>query len=160
MTTRRVFYSFHYEQDNWRAGQVRNIGAIEGNEPASDNDWESITGRGETAIRQWIDDQMSGRSCVVVLIGTRTAGRKWVKYEIEKAWKDGKGLLGVYIHNLKDADGDQSAKGANPFDDFNVNGTPLSSIVTAYNPPSTTSTNVYAHIRDNMADWIEEALGS
>ena len=26
---RRVFYSFHYDPDNWRAAQVRNIGSIE-----------------------------------------------------------------------------------------------------------------------------------
>ena len=160
MAKRRVFYSFHYEPDNWRASQVRNIGVVEGNQPASDNDWESITGSGDTSIRRWIDEQMYGRSCIVVLIGAKTAGRKWIKYEIEKAWTDGKGLLGVYIHNLKDSDGDQSSKGANPFDDFSVNGTPLSSIVPVYNPPYTTSTNVYAHIRDNIADWIEDALSS
>ena len=28
---RRVFYSFHYQPDNWRAAMVRNIGSIEGN---------------------------------------------------------------------------------------------------------------------------------
>ena len=44
---------------------------------------------------------MRGRSCVVVLIGSKTANREWVQYEIKKAWKDGKALLGVYIHGLK-----------------------------------------------------------
>lgn len=159
--TRRVFYSFHYKPDNWRVSTVRNIGAVEDNKPAEDNDWESITGRGEAAIKRWIDDQMSGRSCVVVLIGARTAGRKWINYEIEKAWHEGKGLLGVYIHNIKDAEGNQSTKGANPFANFvDENGTRLSSIVHAYNPPYTASTSVYSYIRENMADWIEEALDS
>ncbi len=37
---RRAFYSFHYKPDNWRAAQVRNMGVIEGNLVASDNDWE------------------------------------------------------------------------------------------------------------------------
>ena len=37
---RKCFYSFHYQPDNVRASQVRNIGAIEGNQPVSDNDWE------------------------------------------------------------------------------------------------------------------------
>ena len=36
---RRVFYSFHYSPDNWRAAMVRNIGSIEGNRPATDNGW-------------------------------------------------------------------------------------------------------------------------
>lgn len=42
MAPRKVFYSFHYKPDNWRASQVRNIGAVEGNKPASDNDWEEV----------------------------------------------------------------------------------------------------------------------
>lgn len=36
---RRVFFSFHYKPDNWRAAQVRNAGVVEGNTPVSDNDW-------------------------------------------------------------------------------------------------------------------------
>jgi hypothetical protein len=34
---KQVFYSFHYDNDNWRASQVRNMGVIEGNRPAPDN---------------------------------------------------------------------------------------------------------------------------
>ena len=102
---RRVFYSFHYVKDNWRASQVRNIGAIEGNEPVKDNDWETVKRGGDKAIEKWINDQLNGRSCTIVLIGNETAGRKWIKYEIEKSWNDGKGLFGIYIHNLKDKDG-------------------------------------------------------
>ena len=34
--TRKVFFSFHYKPDNWRASQVRNIGKVEGNTPAGD----------------------------------------------------------------------------------------------------------------------------
>lgn len=49
---RRVFYSFHYDPDNWRAAQVRNIGSIEGNSPASDNDWETVTRGGDAAIKR------------------------------------------------------------------------------------------------------------
>jgi len=39
MPRRQVFYSFHYEADAWRAAQVRNMGVVEGNQPASDNEW-------------------------------------------------------------------------------------------------------------------------
>ena len=56
MTTRRVFFSFHYKPDNWRASEVRNIGKVEGNSPASDNDWETVTEGGEVAIKKWIND--------------------------------------------------------------------------------------------------------
>ena len=155
---RRVFFSFHYKPDNWRASQVRNIGVIEGNAAVSDNDWETITGRGDEAIRRWINEQMHGRSCAIVLIGNRTAGRKWINYEIKKAWNDGKGVVGIYIHNLRDSNRSQASKGKNPFNDFTVNGRTLSSIVKAYDPPHKRSTDVYNYIEDNIEDWVEEAI--
>ena len=82
---RKVFYSFHYKPDNWRASQVRQMGVIEGDAPVSDNDWEKVTKGGDEAIKKWIDGQMSGKSCAVVLIGTNTAGRKWINHKIIKA---------------------------------------------------------------------------
>ena len=91
MVKRRAFFSFHYTPDNWRVAQVRNIGAVEGNAPVSDNDWGTVTKGGDATIRNWINNQMSGKSCAIVLIGRHTSGRKWIKYEIEKAWNDGKG---------------------------------------------------------------------
>jgi hypothetical protein len=155
---RRVFYSFHYVPDAWRTSQVRNIGTIEGNKPASDNDWETVKKGGDDAIKRWINNQLDGRSCTIVLIGSQTAGRKWIKYEIEKSWNDGKGVLGIYIHNLKDSDGNQTTKGKNPFADFNVKGTSLSSIVKAYDPPYSDSKDVYNYISNNIETWIEEAI--
>jgi hypothetical protein len=157
---RDVFFSFHYKPDNWRAGQVRGIGALDANEPVSDNTWESITDQGDAAIENWIAKEMAGRPCAIVLIGSATAGRKWVKYEIKKAWDDGMGLVGVHIHNLKDSAQQQSAKGANPFSSFDVSGTPLSSIVDAHDPPYSTSTNVYSYIADNIAAWVDDAIST
>jgi len=155
---RRAFYSFHYVPDNWRASQVRNMGVIDGNKPASDNDWEQIKKGGDTAIQRWIDDQLDGKSVAIVLIGSQTTGRKWIKYEIKKSWEDKKGVLGVYIYNLKDKDGNQASKGRNPFDNFTISGTTMSSIVKVYDPPYTTSTNVYDYIKTNLPDWIEKAI--
>lgn len=159
---RRVFYSFHYAPDNWRASQVRNIGAVEGNQPAKDNDWETITKGGDKAIEKWIAAQMDGRSCVVVLIGSGTANRKWINHEIAKAWNDGKGILGIHIHRLKNSTGDIGTKGANPFDyvTLKTSGKKLSSVVNVYDPPGYSSTDVYAHIRDNLASWIETAIAN
>lgn len=158
--TRRVFYSFHYVPDNWRASQVRNIGTVEGNKPASDNDWETVKKGGEKVIQSWIDDQLNGRGCTVVLIGSGTAKRKWIDYEIEKSWNDGKGVLGIYVHNLKSSDGKQSTKGANPFAHFTMkrDSKSLSSIVMTYDPPFTDSKDVYSHISDNIEKWIEDAI--
>lgn len=139
---------------------MRNIGVVQGDAPVSDNDWEAIKKGGDKAIQAWIDGQLNGKSCTIVLIGAKTAGRKWIKYEIEKSWNDGKGVLGIYIHNLKDKDGKQSTKGRNPFDDFTMerDNKQLSSIVKAYDPPYTTSTKVYDYIKNYMEGWVEEAI--
>lgn len=155
---RRIFYSFHYKPDNWRVSKIRNIGAIEGNKPATDNDWETVTGRGDAAIEKWIKDQMSGRSCAVVLIGQNTAGRKWIDYEIVESWKKGMGLFGIHIHNITNSAGEQSSKGSNPFSGFKIGDKSLSSIVKTYDPPFSTSSYVYNHIADNIVDWIDEAI--
>ncbi len=157
---RSTFFSFHYKPDNWRASQVRNIGAVEGNKPCSDNDWEKVTKEGDDAIKKWIADQMNGRSCSIVLIGSATAGRKWINHEITKTWNDKKGIVGIYVHNLQDSDKKQSTKGANPFEGITVgeDKKKLSTIVKAYDPPYSTSTSVYDHIKSNLAAWVEEAV--
>ena len=155
---RRIFFSFQYRPDNWRAAAVRNMGLVEGNRPVSDNEWESVTRGGNAAIKRWIDGQMYGKSCAIVLIGRHTSGRKWIQYEIRKAWNDNKGLVGIYIHNLRDRNGDQAPKGANPFYRISVNGKRLSSMVKAYDPPYKRSKNVYSHIAENLAAWVEEAI--
>ena len=59
----KVFFSFHYKPDNWRASQIRNIGMIEGNSPVADNKWEEIKRGGEQAIKRWIDTQLKGEPC-------------------------------------------------------------------------------------------------
>lgn len=157
---RRVFYSFHYKPDGWRAAQVRNAGVVEGNRPVSDNKWESITSSGDAAIKRWIAAQLDGKSCAVVLIGSATAGRKWINYEITKAWNDGKGVVGIHIHNLKDILGNKSRKGKNPFDYLTMkrDDRKLSSIIEAYDPPYTTSKYVYDYIKDNIEAWVDEAI--
>ena len=156
---RRSFYSFHYKPDNWRASQVRNMGVVDGNRPCTDNDWETITKGGDDKIKKWIAEQLDGKSCVIVLIGTGTAGRKWINYEIVKGWDDGKGVVGVHVHNLFDSEKKQATKGANPFASIKYGSTKmLSSIVKAYDPPYSTSTSVYDYIKNNLSDWVDEAV--
>ena len=155
MAKRQIFYSFHFDNDVLRVQQVRNIGALEDNQPVSKNDWEDVKKNGDNAIEKWIDDNMKYRSCIVVLVGEETAGRKWVKHEIKKAWEEGKGLLGIYIHNIKCPNNGTCSKGANPFDQFTVDGQKLSSIVSCHNP---SSTDAYGDIKKNLETWVENAI--
>lgn len=156
MAKRQVFYSFHFDNDVMRVQQIRNIGAIEDNKPVSPNEWEEVKRKGDTGIKKWIDDNMNYRSCVVVLVGSETASRRWVKYEIEKAWNDGKGLLGIYIHNINCPRNGKCYKGSNPFDQFKFNdGSKLSSKINCYNP---NSIDPYIDIKNNIESWIETAI--
>ena len=159
MTKHRAFYSFHYIPDNWRVATVRNIGAIEGNKPASDNDWETVKKGGDVAIKKWIADQMHGRSCTVVLVGSNTANRKWINHEIVKSWDDSMGVVGIYIHGLKNSEGETSTKGKNPFDFINhtKTGKKLSSIVKCCNPTGSNSQERYNWISENLANAVAEA---
>ena len=134
------------------------MGVVEGNKPATDNDWETVKKGGDKAIQNWIDGQLKGKSVAIVLIGEKTAGRKWIKYEIKKAWEDGKGVMGIYIHYLEDSDGNQSAKGKNPFDAYKIGDKSMSDIVKAYDPPYLSSRYVYNHIKEKLAEWIEKAI--
>lgn len=153
---KRIFYSFHFDNDVMRVQLIRNIGSIDGNKPVTPNKWEEIKNTGADKIKGWIENNMKGKSCVVVLVGEDTANRKWVKYEIKKAWEDGKGLLGIYIHNLKCARNGYGKKGVNPFDQFTFeNGKKLSSVVKCYNP---SSVDTYNDIKNNIDSWIDEAI--
>lgn len=159
MANRQVFFSFHFEKDVWRASQVRNMGAIEGNSPLSDNAWEEVKRQGEEHIQAWIDEQLKYRSCVIVLVGQETANRPWVRHEIERGWKLGKGVLGICIHNLKNREGYQSSKGTNPFATFTFGqDKTFDQIVRLYDSPFSSSTDVYAHISQNIASWVEDAI--
>jgi hypothetical protein len=159
---RQVFYSFHFNNDVMRVQQIRNMGVIEGNTPVSPNAWE-IARRTPGGIERWINENMRYRSCVVVLVGSHTATRPWVRYEIEKGWNDGKGVVGIYIHNLRDPRTanvspyyGRCGQGANPFDGFSFrNGATLSSVVRCHNP---SSVDAYADIRGHIQGWIDQAI--
>jgi hypothetical protein len=163
MAKRQVFYSFHFDNDVMRTQQVRNIGVIEGNKPVSANDWETAR-KTPGGVEKWIDENMKYKSCIIVLVGSETAIRPWVKYEIRKAWEDSKGVFGIYIHNLKDPRYSNMSplygkctQGKNPFDQFTFTngGAQLSSKIKCYNP---NSYDAYNDVANNIEQWIEEAI--
>ena len=114
---RRVFFSFHYENDVWRASIVRNSGVVEGSAAAGFQDaslWEEAKKKGEAAIQRMIDAALNGTTVTAVLIGAETSTRPWVDYEIKKSIERGNGLLGIYVDQIKGSDGRTSYRGAVP----------------------------------------------
>lgn len=158
---RRIFFSFHYDRDIRRVVQVRNSWVVRaGNEtqPFMDKaEWESIKRTGKQAIEKWIDKQLNGTSVTVVLIGAETYDREWVKHEIKRSYELGKGMLGIYIHNVRDPQMGTDTKGKNPFDHWSIkqNGRDVS-FSSLY--------KTYDWARDdgygNFAGWIESAAAA
>lgn len=102
---RKVFFSFHYDNDVNRANVVRNSWVIRGKSSAGFIDkaeFEEIKRRGKTAVERWIDDQLIGTSVTVVLIGRETLSRPFVQYEIIESYKKGNPIIGIGIGNIKD----------------------------------------------------------
>jgi len=153
---RTTFFSFHYDNDIWRASQVRNSDVIDNNIDESGfidgASWESIKRDGEDAVRDWINRQMKGCSVTVVLIGSDTYNRKWVNHEIKKSYKENMGLLGVRIHKIRDEDENRDRSGKNPLSRYedSKTGEDLSSIFNTYDW-------VNDNGRENLGDWVEEA---
>jgi hypothetical protein len=133
------------------------MGVVEGDEPVSPNDWEQIKRRGDAAVERWIDDNMKYKRCVIVLIGSETASRPWVKYEIKRAWELKKGLFGIYIHNLRCPRSGTCVKGLNPFNNWNVGNQSMASLVTCYDP---NSWDAYGDISKNLESWVSNAIAA
>lgn len=102
---RRVFFSFHYNNDINRSMTVRNSWVTQGKEAAGFVDkaaFEQIKRQGDAAVHCWIDKQLEGTSVTVVLIGSETLNRPFVQYEICKSLQRGNAVIGVHISGIKD----------------------------------------------------------
>jgi hypothetical protein len=121
---RRVFFSFHYDGDIWRANQVRNCNVVAGADLAGffdHSEYEEAKRTKEAGIRRMILKHLENTTVTVVLIGKETSNRPWVKYEIEQSITRKNGLLGIHIHHLKDQSGMSSFwRGSSPSTPWSV----------------------------------------
>jgi hypothetical protein len=155
---RKAFFSFHYGSDVWRANIVRNSWVTKDDREAAGfldaADFEEVKKGGEAAIKKWIDDQLKGTSVTVVLIGSDTSDREYIKYELKKSYEKGNGMLGIYVHQLKDKNGNTSEKGSNKFGeigkDSGGNAVHFSATYSCYDWVDNDGYN-------NLGAWIEAA---
>lgn len=70
------------------------------------------------------------------------------------------GVVGMYIHGLKNQDGYIANQGKNPFDciSYGDSGKKLSSNVKCYNPSGSNSKERYDWISQYISDAAEEAI--
>jgi antiphage defense system Thoeris ThsB-like protein len=108
---RRVFFSFHFENDIWRVNQVRNANVVAGADQAGffdHSEYAEAEKKSLTVIDRMIRERLAGTTVTIVLIGTQTAQRPWVQREIELSLAQKNGLLGIHIHHLKNRRGESS----------------------------------------------------
>ena len=154
---RRVFFSFHYQRDSIRVSQIRECNSITSHFEESPfipaSAWESIKRQGPAAIKKWIDDQMHYCGVVVVLAGFETASREWVKYELEKAHREKKGIVCIDLAGMRNMLGQVDPSGTNPLRTaVDSQGNSLYSL-NKYKTYSWENNNG----RSNVDEWIEEA---
>ena len=114
---RRVFFSFHFENDIWRANQVRMANVVAGTDTAGffdHSEYEDAKKKGDDIVKRLILKHLDNTTVTVVLTGEETASRPWVRYEIDQSIARKNGLLGVHIHHLKDQNGLTTAGGVKP----------------------------------------------
>ena len=161
---RVVFFSFDYD-DVWRVNQVRNSGSFVGEQRSGFRDkaeYEKVKLRGDTAIKRWIRKQMHGCSVTCVLIGRDTNASNWVHFEIQESIEHGMGLVGVYIHKLKNKDG-QTAEGFfhpdNPLSEHDMPTEKLWGLI-----PVSAEDHFQSYVweprrpaRNQLGQWVEQA---
>lgn len=114
---RRTFFSFHFENDIWRANQVRNSNVVVGADVAGffdHSEYEDAKRRGDAAVKAMIQDHLKYTTVTVVLIGSETAQRPYVQYEIQESLTRKNGLLGIFIDHLQDQSRRTSFRGQTP----------------------------------------------
>lgn len=121
---RRVYCAFHYQNDISRVNVVRNSWLTHQNrETAGFFDasfWESAKKTGDAAIKRMIHNGLDGTSVTAFLLGSETAWRPWVRYELEESYKRGNGMLAIRIHGIKNLQGYTSSFGENIFATFTI----------------------------------------
>jgi len=107
--TKNVFISHHHKDDanvdkltdllSKKGFNIRNssIRAKPENQLRLDNKLVK-----DTVIQRLLRMKISWAGSVIVLVGKETHSRPWVNWEIEQAHKQGKNIVGVYEHGLKD----------------------------------------------------------
>lgn len=154
---RRAFFSFHYELDVQRASVVRNSRLTHGEQLSfiDASMWEEAKRKSPDALKKLISDALQNTTVTVILIGSHTNDRHWVKYELEQSIARGNGIVGVRVNKIKNFQGQVTQRGNNPLDSAQV------TFSSGNRKPASGYYKTYDYIDDdgynNLGTWIEEA---
>lgn len=112
MTIRRHVFISHHHADDEKVDQLTDLLTRAGSDvrnssvrmkPENQRRLEEGRVKDET-IRRLLRMKISWASTMVVLIGDETHTRPWVDWEINEAARQGKRIVGVYLHGGTDAE--------------------------------------------------------
>lgn len=124
--TRKVFFSFHYEDvKSFRVNVVRNSSMFKATGDTSRvmdaSMWEEARLKGITDLKALINANLKGTSVTAVLIGESTHSRRWVKYELVKSFVKGNAILGIHLNRIRERTTSMiSRKGLNPLERLGI----------------------------------------
>jgi hypothetical protein len=118
---RRVFFSFHCDEDLGRADvvfrswQAHHPDSTQAPSFLDSRVWEKAKTNGDDSVKHLIREGVDQTSVTCVLAGANTWDRRWVRYEIARSLEQESGLLAVRINGIADAKTRQTtASGWNP----------------------------------------------
>lgn len=103
--TYNVFFS-HYHKDEESIEQLKSLlqsKAINIKDSSIDSS-EPNKAQNPDYIKSIIKPKIDWASTIIVLIGPETHSSEWVNWEIEYAHKQGKRIVGVFLHGAKESD--------------------------------------------------------
>jgi hypothetical protein len=115
--TRRIYLNFHFENDLWRVNQLRAqmIGSMTNQVGFFDaHEYEQLLRQDKETIRRHIRERIADTSVTLILIGTETASRPFVRRGIEESIANQNGFVGIHIHAMDDEFGAPSQPGIVP----------------------------------------------
>ena len=118
---KNVFFCFDYQDFlDLRISIVNNQWL---SEPSRDsrgffeqNVWLSTLDKGEEATKKLLRDSIAETTVTVVLIGTDTFKKKWVRYVISYSLSIGHRIVGIHINGIQTENHETKELGLNPFD--------------------------------------------
>jgi hypothetical protein len=120
---RRTFFSFHYKPDVTRAWVVRNSWVTKLAQGERDDAgffdnsvFEAAQRESDEVLKRFLREGLKNTTVTCVLIGSETALRRWVRYEIFQSFMRGNELLAIRVHAIPGFNKLPSAEGFNPFD--------------------------------------------
>lgn len=99
----RVHFSMDFQNDFEKFTVIRDTMHGDRVEPLpfmQADAWDRLTRVGDDFVTRWIDKQVTAADAVVVLIGARTYTRALVRYEISKAFKLHRPMIGISLRGI------------------------------------------------------------